>query len=152
MGNYTWTATTQIGSKRLEKSGRFSVQPVMLETANLVADHDMLKSLSKATGGKFFTKDNIQKIAQEIKNNENIKPIATYQKKYTMLLNSPWYLIAIVLLLGAEWFLRKWNGDIRDEGMKKIVTRHSHRKITFTTARIGGGTSRLMKEMRRLPF
>ena len=110
VGNYTWTATTQIGSKRLEKSGRFSVQPVMLETANLVADHDMLKSLSKATGGKFFTKDNIQKIAQEIKNNENIKPIATYQKKYTMLLNSPWYLIAIVLLLGAEWFLRKWNG------------------------------------------
>jgi hypothetical protein len=27
-----------------------------------------------------------------------------------MMLNSPWYLAAIVLLLGIEWFLRKWNG------------------------------------------
>ena len=82
----------------------------MIETANLVADHDLLKSISKATDGKFFDKKDIQKVAQEIKRNENIKTIASYKKKYTMLLNSPWYLLAIVLLLGAEWFLRKWNG------------------------------------------
>ncbi len=110
VGNYTWTATTQVGSSRLEKSGRFSVQPLMLEMANLVADHDMLKNLSKATGGAFFNKEEMQKVVTEIKNNENIKPIATYQKRYTMLLNSPWYLLAIVLLFGIEWFLRKWNG------------------------------------------
>lgn len=110
VGNYTWTATTQIGSKRLEKSGRFSVQAIMIETANLVADHDLLKNISKTTGGKFFDKKDIQKVAQEIKRNDNIKTIASYKKKYSMLLNSPLYLLAIVLLLGAEWFLRKWNG------------------------------------------
>lgn len=110
VGNYTWTATTQVGNKKLEKSGRFSVQEVMLETANLVADHDLLKSISTATEGKFFDKKDIQKVAQEIKNNEKIKSIASYQKKYAMMLNSYWYLIAIVLLLGIEWFLRKWNG------------------------------------------
>ncbi len=110
VGNYTWTATAQVGSKRFEKSGRFAVQAIMIETANLVADHDLLKSISKATDGKFFDKKDIQKVAQEIKRNENIKTIASYKKKYTMLLNSPWYLLAIVLLLGAEWFLRKWNG------------------------------------------
>jgi hypothetical protein len=49
-------------------------------------------------------------VAKEIKANDNIKPIASYHKKYSMLLNSPWYLAAIVLLLGIEWFLRKWHG------------------------------------------
>lgn len=110
VGNYTWTATTQLGNKKLQKSGRFSVQEILIETANLVADHDLLKSMSNATNGKFFTKDQISKVVGEIKANDNIKTIASYKKKYSMLLNSPWYLIAIVLLFGAEWFLRKWHG------------------------------------------
>lgn len=110
VGNYTWTATTQIGNKKLQKSGRFSVQEILIETANLVADHDLLKSMSNATNGKFFTKDQISKVVGEIKANDNIKTIASYKKKYAMMLNSPWYLIAIVLLFGAEWFLRKWHG------------------------------------------
>ena len=110
LGNYTWTATTQIGNKRLEKSGRFAIQAVMLETANLVADHNLLKGMAKITGGQYFEKDKIADVAKAIKKNDNIKPIATYTKKYSMLLNSPWYLAAIVLLLGIEWFLRKWNG------------------------------------------
>ena len=110
VGNYTWTATTQIGGRRFDKTGRFTVQEIMLETANLVADHDLLKSISSATNGKFFAKEDISKVANEIKHNDNIKSIASYKKKYAMLLNSPWYLAAIVLLLGIEWFLRKWNG------------------------------------------
>ena len=110
VGNYTWTATTQAGKRKLEKSGRFSIQEVMLETANLVADHDLLKSISTATNGQFFLKEDISRIVKEIKQNDQIKPIASYRKHYSMLLNSYWYLIAIVLLLGIEWFLRKWNG------------------------------------------
>ncbi len=110
LGNYTWTATTQVGKQRFEKSGRFAVQAVMLETANLVADHDLLKSMAKVTGGQYFDKDHIADVAKAIQKNDNIKPIASYQKKYAMMLNSPWYLAAIVLLLGIEWFLRKWNG------------------------------------------
>lgn len=110
VGNYTWTATTQAGKRKLEKSGRFSIQEVMLETANLVADHDLLKSISNVTNGQFFPKEDISRIVKEIKQNDQIKPIASYRKHYSMLLNSYWYLIAIVLLLGIEWFLRKWNG------------------------------------------
>ncbi len=110
VGTYTWTAKTQLGSKSYEKSGTFSVQEIFVETANLVADFDLLKSIAKTTDGKFFARNEIEKVAKEIKANDNIKPIASYHKKYSMLLNSPWYLAAIVLLLGIEWFLRKWHG------------------------------------------
>jgi hypothetical protein len=110
VGTYTWTAKTQLGNKTYEKSGTFSVQEIFVETANLVADFDLLKSIAQSTDGKFFTRNELEKVAKEIKANDNIKPVASYQKKYSMLLNSPWYLAAIVLLLGIEWFLRKWHG------------------------------------------
>ncbi|MBO7446625.1 MAG: hypothetical protein J6T86_09490 [Bacteroidales bacterium] len=109
-GTYQWTATTQSGNKKFSKSGQFTVQEVMLETANLIADHDLLKSISTATNGQFFTRDQMKEVAKAIKANENIKTIATYKKRYKMLLSSPWYLGAILLLLGVEWFLRKLNG------------------------------------------
>ena len=110
VGTYTWTAKTQLGNKTYEKSGSFSVQEIFVETANLVADFDLLKSIAQTSGGKFFARNELEKVAKEIKANDNIKPVASYQKKYSMLLNSPWYLAAIVLLLGIEWFLRKWHG------------------------------------------
>ena len=109
-GNYVWTATTKLGNHRIEKKGNFSVQEVMIETANLVADHDLLKGIADKTGGKFYTKDNMQQVVNDIKANENIKQISSYHKKYALMLNSPWYLAIIVLLFGIEWFLRKWNG------------------------------------------
>ena len=112
VGTYTWTAKTQLGNKTYEKSGSFSVQEIFVETANLVADFDMLKSVAQTTGGKFFTRNELEQVVKEIKSNENIKPVASYQKKYSMLLNSPWYLALIVLLLGIEWFLRKWHGGM----------------------------------------
>lgn len=112
VGTYTWTAKTQLGNKTYEKSGSFSVQEIFVETANLVADFDMLKSVAQTTGGKFFTRNELEKVVKEIKANENIKPVASYQKKYSMLLTSPWYLALIVLLLGIEWFLRKWHGGM----------------------------------------
>ena len=110
VGTYTWTAKTQLGNKNYEKSGSFSVQEIFVETANLVADFDLLKSVAQTSGGKFFARNELENVVKEIKANDNIKPVASYQKKYSMLLNSPWYLAAIVLLLGIEWFLRKWHG------------------------------------------
>ncbi len=110
VGTYTWTAKTQLGNKSYEKSGSFSVQEIFVETANLVANHDLLRSIAQTSNGKYFDRSEMEKVVKEIKANDNIKPVASYQKKYSMLLNSPWYLAAIVLLLGIEWFLRKWHG------------------------------------------
>ena len=112
VGTYTWIAKTQLGNKSYEKSGSFTVQEIFVETANLVADFDLLKSIAQTSGGKYFSRNELGKLVQEIKANDNIKPVASYQKKYSMLLNSPWYLALIVLLLGIEWFLRKWHGGM----------------------------------------
>lgn len=112
VGDYSWTCSTKYGRNNYSKSGSFSVDEVLIESTNLVADHSLLQSIATATNGKFFLPQDMQQIEQEIKNNDNIKPIANYSKKYSLLLNSWLYFACIVLLLATEWFLRKWNGGI----------------------------------------
>jgi len=110
IGNYTWNASVKYGNKVYQKNGAFTVRKVMLESMNIVADFDLLKNISYATKGKFYTPDKMQQIRDEIMHNDQIKSVVSYNKHYSMMLNSWWYFIAIVLLLGIEWFLRKWGG------------------------------------------
>ncbi|MCL2247495.1 MAG: hypothetical protein FWC10_10400 [Lentimicrobiaceae bacterium] len=109
-GAYSWNALVKFGDKSYSKSGIFTVQEIQLETMNLVANHALLQNISEVTEGKFYTADHFSTLENDIKSNENIKSIASYQKRYSLFLNSPWYFIAIMLLLGTEWFLRKWGG------------------------------------------
>jgi hypothetical protein len=109
-GTYSWNANVKFGDKSYSKSGIFTVQEVQLETLNLVANHALLQNISESTNGKFYTADNFSALENDIKKNENIKTIASYQKRYSLFLNSWWYFVAIILLFGAEWFLRKWGG------------------------------------------
>lgn len=112
VGEYNWLCSTKYGKNSYSKSGSFSVDEVLLESTNLVADHALLQSIAAATNGNFFLPEEMQQIEKEIKNNDNIKPIANYSKKYNLLLSSWVYFACIVLLLAIEWFLRKWNGGI----------------------------------------
>ena len=45
-----------------------------------------------------------------LEGDENIKSIASYEKSYSLLLNSWLYFAILVALFAVEWFLRKWNG------------------------------------------
>lgn len=110
IGQYEWTASVVHGGKRYKKSGTFTVREIMVETQNLVADHDLLKSMSNVTDGKFFLPKDMQQIQKEIENNENITSIASYSKNYNLLLHSWIYFAVLMLFLATEWFLRKWNG------------------------------------------
>lgn len=110
VGDYSWQASVQYGTKNYSKSGSFSVRELLLESVNLTADHDLLQNIALATEGKFFLPNEMQEIEKEIKNNKNIIPIVSYGKSYRMIINSWWYFALIILLLGLEWFMRKWGG------------------------------------------
>lgn len=109
-GNYHWNATTQGISPQQSKSGVFTIQELVIESINLVADHSLLKSIAEATDAQFFTVKNFSDIEKYIKQNENIKTVASYNPKYNPLLNSWIYLSILIILLTFEWFLRKWGG------------------------------------------
>jgi len=109
-GDYSWSANVKFGDKSYSKSGVFTVQEVHLESLNLVANHALLQNISESTQGKFYFVNDFSSLENDIEKNENIKTIASYQKRYSLFLNTWWYYFAVIFLFGTEWFLRKWGG------------------------------------------
>ncbi|MDR1459049.1 MAG: hypothetical protein LBI60_02410 [Bacteroidales bacterium] len=109
-GDYSWEATTTYNNERYAKTGRFSVEKINLETINLIADYQLMANLAVLNNGKNFPDDSLSSVYDAIKNNEEIKSSAHYNRIHTSLLDSILLLMVIMLLFTTEWFLRKWSG------------------------------------------
>ncbi len=110
VGEYRFRASTVLGAEELTESGTFAVIPVNMELINLQADHRLLFRLSKETGGALFTPDGVDQLAKAILENHSIKNASYFQVISSEILNLRWIFFILVLLLGTEWFLRKFWG------------------------------------------
>jgi len=110
IGNYTYLATTQIGSKKYEKRGQFSIQEIQLEAAELVADHNLLFQLSANSGGELFYPKELSQLEKALKEREDITAISYNEEEVQEIINLPWIFYIILFLLSLEWFVRKRNG------------------------------------------
>ena len=108
-GLYRYTAQTQYDGTTLTAEGSFAVEALHLEQANLMADHALLRSISAITGGQMFYPDQMDALRDSL---SAIKPVIYTHTRFSEMLYLPWVLILIVLLLGAEWVLRKYHGEI----------------------------------------
>ena len=111
-GKYTYRATTNYNNKNIEASGTFVVEATMLEDINLVADHTLLNTLSAKTNGQLIYPQQINQLPQLLKQRNDIKTIMYTEEQYSEILNMPLAFIIIVLLLGIEWVLRKYYGEL----------------------------------------
>lgn len=108
--DYKWKVSIKNGNNTFTKNGFFTVQEIQVEAVNLVANHALLMNISESTNGKFYNVDKFEQISEDIKTDENIIGIARYENKYALMLNSILYFVILILLMGAEWFMRKWEG------------------------------------------
>ncbi len=110
-GNYSFLASTSYNGETLTASGKFNIQSIIKEQYDLTAKHDLLYNLSQKFGGELVYPDKINDLESILSENDNIKPIL-YQKAQTeSLLNLKWLLGLFILLLGVEWFLRRYFGS-----------------------------------------
>ena len=110
-GLYSFKALTDPGTGVVTRSGNFVVSPLNLEDVNTVANHRLLNAMASETGGTSFVPADVQKIIEVIKNREDIKPVVYSKKRYTDLVDFFPLLMLIILLMGVEWFLRKFHGS-----------------------------------------
>ena len=108
-GLYRYTASTSYDGQTHTADGAFAVEALHLEQANLTADHSLLSTLSSITGGEIFYPNQLSTLNTKL---STLKPIIYTHTRFSELLNLPWVLILIILLLGAEWVLRKYHGEI----------------------------------------
>ena len=109
-GKYSFTATTTIGNKAYTESGAFVVMPVNLEYIDIQANHRLMHQLAWETNGQFFQTGEISELIQALNENTLIKPVNYFQTILNDVLNIKWIFFVILILISAEWFLRKFWG------------------------------------------
>ncbi len=109
-GVYRFTATTNYGGERYTSSGELLVRRINLESLNLTADHDVLREISRNSGGRFYGADDIAELDGVIEELEPRGVIRT-SESYFPLVNSLLIFLAAVVIFTLEWFLRKFNGS-----------------------------------------
>ena len=93
-----------------DKKGRLSITPLDIELVNLVADNALLQQISSRREGKVVSLKDIPKLAEILKSRNDLKPVIHLQRKYDELAMKWWMFVLLILLLSAEWALRKRNG------------------------------------------
>lgn len=106
-GDYQFTGTAHLQGRVLGRdSGRFSVEAFNLEYQNTRMNEDLLKRIAAESGGAFYTPNDLLNLENELH----------FQPKYLTSTNeweiwNRWpVLLTCILLLSAEWFIRKRKG------------------------------------------
>jgi hypothetical protein len=112
IGEYSYSATAVLGNRAFNATGQFTVKPLNLEIRQSVANRQMLNSISAQSGGKMLFPKQMEELAELIKKNENIKTLVFEDKHYSDMIDVKWIFALIFVLLSAEWFLRKREGEV----------------------------------------
>jgi hypothetical protein len=111
-GDYSYAASAKLGNQNLTAGGRLTLKPLNLETRQTAADHQLLSALAKQSGGQMLMPSQVDRLADLIRKNENIKTIVYEDKRYADLVDLKWIFVLIITLLSLEWFMRKREGEI----------------------------------------
>lgn len=105
-GLYNYTTSTNIDGEKFTLSGKFAINLLDLESKSQRADFKLLSDLAKQHNGEFRT------LRQPIGEYQSATKVihTTYDEKE--LKDNYWLLAVIVLLIAAEWFLRKYFGSL----------------------------------------
>jgi hypothetical protein len=112
VGNYTVNAKATYKAKANVAVCNFSVRPVIIETLNTQANHQLLNILANQSGGKMYSPASMTEIVNDIENNNKVKSILFDTFNTQPLIDMKWLFFIILLLLISEWFIRKYNGNI----------------------------------------
>jgi len=110
VGNYTYEASTQLNGVNYEASGSFSVQPIQLELYETTADFGGLRLIAERTGGKAYFPGEVGELGETLEGLPALKPVVYSSTETLPLLNLKWVFFALIALLTAEWFLRRYFG------------------------------------------
>jgi hypothetical protein len=108
-GLYRYRATATILGQPEESEGRLLVQDIDFESQNLVADFNLLRSLSQQSGGLFARASELAAISSKIANQKTPDRIES-SEDLREIINLRWLFFVLLGLLTLEWILRKYAG------------------------------------------
>ena len=109
-GTYNFIANVQ--GTDLVKRGVFDIKKIQLEQLGLSANHSILYKIASLSNGKVFHLNELQNLIEVIKASKQNKRIIHYKERLDGIINISWILLILLIMIFAEWFLRKYNGLI----------------------------------------
>jgi hypothetical protein len=110
-GNYSFSATTSFNGEAFKQEGSISVTDLNLESLELTADLNLLNLLSSKSNGSVFNSLELDKLEEMLLEDENVKEIIYSESRTFPLIDNRWIFLIIFMLLGIEWFLRRFKGS-----------------------------------------
>ncbi len=107
-GTYRYTATTNYNGKTYTASGSFAVEGMPLELMETGADYPLLYGMAQKYGGSFVPASTMAALYDTIAANNRIKPVIETDTDMVPLVDWKWYFFLILLVVTAEWLLRKY--------------------------------------------
>jgi hypothetical protein len=105
-GTYDYKTSYEEKGERTVSAGSFLVDANGPEYRNLFPDSRLLTYVSEASGGKFFTTDQVDVLAREI---QTFGEKATVERQ-VKLWNHPLLFLAFTMFVAIEWWLRRRSG------------------------------------------
>jgi len=109
-GAYRFTVSVE--STEFTRSGQFSLQGFDLEAQYPGTDAAKLERLAAATGGRLYFPGTLVDLRDSLLQSDRYRPIQKSHRNVVSLIDYRWLLGLIVLALGTEWFIRKYQGSL----------------------------------------
>ncbi len=109
-GRYSWEANVSYNGESFSKRGSFAVDEVVLESQSTRSDHQLLNQIAINQNGKFYQLKEAKGMIEDLKNRKDITPVSYEQSTYQKLMDNLWWFVILILLIGGEWVLRRYNG------------------------------------------
>lgn len=110
-GDYNHQATTSFGGETFTAEGKFTVSPLNLEGVQTIADHNLLYQLAEQSGGEMFYPDQWERLREHLLNRDDMNPVLYTRKTFDEMINLKGIFFVLLILLAAEWFMRKRGGS-----------------------------------------
>ncbi len=109
-GIYRFKASTTLDGKVEAVTGEFTVKELQMEALNTTADFNLLRQLSKQTGGTFVKSNNLDELKAKLLTAQ-AQSIIHSSEDVSELINLKWIFFFLVSLVSVEWFIRKFRGS-----------------------------------------
>jgi len=110
-GNYRYTGRASIGENVVgADSGRLVVGALDLEAFDTRMAAEPLRLLASRTGGRFFLPGELAAFGEALRTQTTFSPVEQRTASTVEFRHWPLLLVLVILLLAAEWFIRKRSG------------------------------------------
>lgn len=111
-GDYAYVAEVQLGDKKYEAKGNLAVAALNLEKLITVANHALLAQMAARTSGKSFSLDEGESVVKALETQEGMVSQSYFEQRLQSLIDLEWLMMMLLVLLGAEWLLRRYWGSL----------------------------------------